>query len=378
MMNRLDASAQILDSLKSTPEQCDNENQVALGDLKESVARSSNFQKTVEELSVSEIHHFSTIPDFTSQTRSPYPIIVKNPSGTYCIDGWEFIEQASEQNLLAITCEVIHVSTESEIEVAIWKTAVRIIPMGGGCTYAEQVRNTRKLFDLMMAAEEAPVSFTHGGVRRGAGFTDNNEVNIRHVIAERLGKHPKTIGKYLNHGEFLSDNALETLVKAEIGKGFFEAIQHYKRSLITSLKSQRNAHSQIIAAVSEAVISLLHGHRQTEELNIAIGQTEQNDSPPDKPQTQQHEEHAKPPKPRALKPWRGNDSALQERSPTADEIFVEIKSVGSLLIQLAERKDLAIQQRIEILSAHIIALSRSLQQLTHLKNQQNTDEEGGN
>jgi hypothetical protein len=73
--------------------------------------------------------------------------------------------------------------------------------------------------------------------------------------------------------------------------------------------------------------------------------------------------------------WSGNLSAAEESPPTENDVCQEIKTVGSLLIQAAEDKDLALHHRVEIVSAQIIQLSRLIQQLNYLSNLQKIDEE---
>jgi len=173
----------------------DNQNQSSRGDLGiESQTEIACFEKSVESIPISNIQHFSSIPDFVDRTLSPHPIIVKTLSALQCIDGWELIDEARQRSEQQITCEIIHTNQESTIDIALWKTSARMRPPGGTCSYAESVRNVRELFAMIKASQEDPKIYSHGGDRRSQNFTDNNrEDNIPILLERRLGKKVKTI-----------------------------------------------------------------------------------------------------------------------------------------------------------------------------------------
>jgi len=164
-----------------------------------------------------------------------YPIIVKSPSSIQCIDGWELIEQAKHRGETSIICEIIHIQRDSEIEYALWKASSRTMPIGGRCIYPEEMGNACRLFTMLRDSSENPVVFSHGGARRGENYPNRPEDNIRLVLEDRLGKKSKTINKYLNHGQFIGDEAIQNLIDARVNKGFFEAIQKDKQRLIDKL-----------------------------------------------------------------------------------------------------------------------------------------------
>ena len=95
--------------------------------------------------------------------------------------------------------------------------------------------------------------FAHGGDRRGVGFTDSKENNIRAVLASRLGKSPTTINKYLQHGKGLNDAAMEELVNAGAPKLFFEAVQTQKEIGIAALQAEQKDEAAIVAEISNLV-----------------------------------------------------------------------------------------------------------------------------
>lgn len=348
-------------------------NQDASGVLKDSCqAKNRPFEKSIEPLEIAEIKHFSRIPDFIDPTRSPYPIVVKSPSSLQCIDGWELIEQAKHRGESSIICEIIHIQRDSEIEFALWKASMRIMPTGGRCIYPEEVRNTCRLFRMLYESAENPVIFSHGGARRGDDYSKCPENNIRLLLGDRLGKKPKTINKYLNHGQFIGNEAFQNLIDARVNKGFFEAIQKDKQRLIDELTSEQKSHDEIVNVVSERVLSWLERTHTSDPVEPAIIQNDQDEPPATGIQPPQNV--APPPsvKPIEHKHWVGNPSAASEKPPIEDEIYQEFINVGQLLIETAENKALTIQDRIQIFSGQIIRQTRLIQ---YLKAQQSINPE---
>jgi hypothetical protein len=353
-----------------------NEEQDSSGDLNSPFNPSDRgFEKSIEPLEIANITHFSGIPDFIDPTRSPYPIIVKSPTSVQCIDGWELVEQAKHRGETSIICEIIHIQRDSEIDVAIWKASVRTMPIGGRCIYPEEVRNTCRLFMMLCESADNPVVFSHGGARRGDRYTNCHENNIRLVLEDRLGKKPKTINKHLNHGQFISDEAIQDLIDAREKKGFFEAIQKDKQRLIDELTSEQKSHDEIVNAVSDRVLSWFEEGETSDPAEIIIPQTDQHDPPATEIQSQQNVVPPPSVKPIEHKHWSGNPSAASEKPPTEDEICQEFIAVGRLLIETAENKEMAIQDRLQIFSAQVFRQSRLIQKLGYLLTQQSINEE---
>ena len=213
---------------------------------------------TIEEIDISVIQPFRLIPDYTRNTESVLPIVAASSITVHCLDGWELIEKEVSEGNDKIRCLVYHLRQGSDIEIAIQKVAIRIMPQGGACSYAERVRNAGILFNMFLASSENPIVFSHGGSRRGATYIQNTEDNIRTLLANRLGKSPVTINKYLNHGEFINDETMQELINADVEKGFFEVNQVHKRRLIDRLKAAQIPDDNITDAVSQMELSLLN------------------------------------------------------------------------------------------------------------------------
>jgi hypothetical protein len=108
---------------------------------------------------------------------------------------------------------------------------------------------------MLMGSPEPPTVFSHGGARRGVAYTDNKEDNIRVLLAERLGKSKTTINQYLSYSEWLKDEALAVLIEKMMEKDFFEKAQVKKRILVKNLKSAGRSDAEVVATVSERIVS---------------------------------------------------------------------------------------------------------------------------
>ena len=353
-----------------------DENQVSSGDSNSSFSPpDSTFEKSFESLEIENIEHFSGIPDFIKPTYSQYPIIVKSPSSIHCIDGWERIEQAKERNETEISCEIFHILSGSEIEIAIWKASVRTKSLAGRCIYAEKVRNTCRLFTMLSESVENPMIFSHGGARRGDGYIDRPENNIRLVLADRLDKSPNTISKYLQHGDYLSDETLQTLIDVNVKKGLLEAIQKDKQGLIDELKAEQKSPDEIVKAVSDRVISWFEETQTSDPAEIIIPQTDEHAPPATEIQSQQNDVPSPSAKPIKHKHWSGNPSAALEKQLTEDEISQKFIEIGKLLIEIAENKEMPIQKRFQKFSDQIFRQFRLIQHLKHQVEQQSINPE---
>ena len=327
-------------------------------------------QVTIEEIDISIIQPFHLIPDYNKNTKSMLPIVAASSSSVHCIDGWELIEKEVSAGNEKIRGLVYHLQQSSDVEIAIQKVAIRTMPQGGTCSHAELVRNAGILFKMLMASTDNPVVFSHGGARRGAAYTQSNENNIRILLAKRLGKSTITINKYLNHGEFLSDEAMQELINANVEKGFFEAVQIHKQKLIAGLKADQKPDDDITDAVSELVLSLLNEYRQTEPVEISSDQGGQEEASPVENQAEQEEVSAPAPTIEVFRHWSGNEATDLEIPSTEEDISQKIVMVGSLLIETVQNSDLTPQQRVEIYTCQTVELSRLVQELIHLMNQQ--------
>ena len=340
-----------------------------------SIGHFRTVDEAIVDLPIISIQNYQIIPDYRNQTNSKFPIVVQSEASCHCIDGWNLIEGAKSARQSVICCHVFHIENDSETEIAIRKAAIRTMPLGGTCSYAERVRNAGILFNMLWASSENPVVFSHGGARRGDNYTNCRGNNIHLVLAERLGKSVTTINKYLNHGEFLSEAALQTLIDAGAKKGFFEAIQKDKQQLIDDLKFKQKSHDEIVNAVSARVLSWLEETQTTHSVEIASTQSDQHEPPASEIQPQQNVVPSPPEKPIEHKHWIGNPSEALKKQLSENEICQEFINVGQLLIETAENKELSTQGRLQIFSSQIFRQSRLIQQLNHLMTQQSINPE---
>ena len=168
---------------------------------------------------------------------------------------------------------------------------------------------------------------------------------------------------------------MQDLINARVKKGFFEAIQKDKQRLIDELTSEQKSHDEIVKAVSDRVLSWLERGETSDPAEIVITQTEPVEPPAIEIQPQQNDGPPTSAKPIEHKHWSGNPSAALEKQPTEDEIRQEFINVGQLLIETAENKELATQERIQVFSAQIMRQSWLIQHLKHLLTQQSINPE---
>ena len=342
-------------------------NQNSQGGLKHSQGiQSISSQSVIAELDIRNIHPFHQIPDYTCPTISPNPIVVISPAACNCIDGWDLIQKGKSTGVSKIVCCTSYIPKHCEIEIAIRKVAVRTMPQAGTCSYAELVRNAGILFKMLVASKGNPTVFSHGGSRRGVGYAENKENNIRILLANRLGKSVTTISKYLNHGEFLNAEAINALIKAEAEKGFFEAAQQYKRKILADLKYAHKSHAEISAAVSETILTLVREYQANKQSVIAHHQTVQKKNPPAKKQNQIELASGAASKPKEFSHWNGNSSAVEENQATENDVRREIKAVASELLEISNKKDFAANQMVVIVTSQIVRLARLIHQLKQL------------
>jgi len=328
----------------------------------------------IVKLPIESIHPCPLIPDYRDPTESTLPIVIQTPAACWCIDGWNLIAQAKASGRSTIRCHVSQIQDHSDIEVAIRKVAIRTKPQGGNCSFAELVRNTRLLEQIILNETENPIVFSHGGARRGENFTNDRENDLREILAERLGKKRTTINQYLNLGRNLNFDVLNTMAESDTGKAFFEAVQFKKRNLINKLEDDGITKEAITESVSSKMIEWHDEYRQP--VRISKNEPAQPVAPPSDNQTQQDNAGQQTQKTEEFKHWGGNVSASQEKISSEDDVCLQLKAIASTLAGAAENKDLTIQQRIEVASAQIIELSKLLQIFKHLDNQKTGAKEG--
>ncbi len=336
----------------------------------------------IDDLPPDSIQPCPYIPDYQTPTLSTQPIVVRTPEGCFCIDGWPYIERAKADGRSTIRSHIFEIKSHSDIELAIRKAAVRVMPLGGRCLYAEVVRNTIQLYQALQGISDDLVMFTHGGARRGADFTDSKENNIRAVLANRLGKSQTTINKYLQHGDGLTSAAMEELVNNNAPKKFFEAIQAPKQILVVAQKAEQKDTAAIAEVTSKEVMQWF-----AESLKV--------ESPPTAEQGQAQDPHAEGSgggrrnlgngNRRAASTPRSpqNDSGDNQGTPSTDftptdgtDLAAELKRIGEALIGIAESQESPVPQKIEGIHALIVDLSTLLQRLAQ-SHAQNGSETGG-
>lgn len=211
--------------------------------------------RSIQTIPIKDIILYAVIPDFIIPTSAERPIIVKTPSGNFCIEGSNLINAALAEGESEIVCEVDEMETHSDAEILLRKAGMRSLTRGGAYVYAEMMRNSKNLMQYLMNCSGDLRVHGHGGKRFGEGFTDNKEDDARHILSLRLGKDRDTINSYLNHSMYLTDEALQTLIEKRAPKEFFVKVQAKKRIEIKNeLGSDNPSILCLIKVISELIL----------------------------------------------------------------------------------------------------------------------------
>ena len=340
--------------------------QASLGGLIIHKQSLETLEEKIEQISIHDIQHFTAIPDYVTPSDSKYPFIVRTPSSTYCIDGWNLVEKAIADGKSLITCNVETIAEHSDEELAIRKVALRIKPKGGIGSYAEIVRNTRCLKKILLASDKDLKIFHHGGDRKGETFINNRHEDVRKVLSARLGKSVSTINQFLNHSRFLGDETLNFFAAQKVEKDFFEEAQKNKRLEITRMTGEGKSHDEITAQVSDNVRKWYPEYLQSYKIRPIMGAQETEAEVEDNhPEIQTPQETV--PRviiPKVFNPWTGNESEDEEDS--LENIKRDIKASAQRLLEAETSSD--IDQLEECIRDEVRRLCRIPQRLSALKN----------
>ncbi len=218
-------------------------------------------EERIENVTINNVSNFTNIPDYKLKTSSKMPILVKTPKLTYCIDGWNLIEEAKDKGEYSIKSHVFILRDYSNLELAIRKTALRIKPQGGFSLYAEKIRNTKYLYHELIESGQYQ-DYGHGGDRKSKDYT-NREDDVRYILSQRLGKPKEDINKFLFYGKYLNDETFKILIEARATKDFFEKAGRIKTNLVNKLKEDELSGEEITEQTSEAILNWLEEFKST-------------------------------------------------------------------------------------------------------------------
>ncbi len=237
--------------------------------------------RSLELVSIAEIIPYDGIPDYREPTTAEHPIVVVTPRGKFCIEGQDLVRAAISDGTREILCETEVMEEHSEVELSLRKAASRIATRGGLASYSEIVRNVTAAKKQLEASGRDLRVFGHGGKRFGQGFVNDSLVDVKHALALRFTRKPKTITNYLCHGEDLSDELFETLVEQDIPKEFYEQYQTKKQRLIKELKKKGVSEQERVEEVSALMLGFLAEYLSgQQEENQGSGQEQPNTPTP--------------------------------------------------------------------------------------------------
>jgi|PlaIllAssembly_1097288.scaffolds.fasta_scaffold20650_2 hypothetical protein len=273
--------------------------------------------RSIEPVSVQEIIPYDGIPDYREPTTAEHPIIVVTPRGKFCIEGLNLVRDALSDEMKEILCEIEVMEEHSDVELSLRKAASRIATRGGLASYSEIVRNVNAAKKQLESSGSDLRVFGHGGRRFGQGFMNDSHENVKHVLALRFTRSPKTITNYLCHGEDLSDEVFDRCVELDVPKKYYEKYRTQKQGFIKELKKKGLSNSerqeQVSARMLEYLAEYLSGQGDLEEGS----QQEQPDMPA--PQSRTPESPASAPGSQGNAPLQATHRDEEEHEDAASE-----------------------------------------------------------
>jgi hypothetical protein len=339
-------------------------------------------REDIAEVSITDIQPCPIIPDFKEPTTATLPIIARTPDASICIDGGCLIEQAKAAGRTTVRCHIYHIAEHSDIELAIRKTAIRVMPQGGKCSYAELVSNAHRLRQVLESTSDDLTLFAHGGDRRSVAFADSKEKSIVAVLASRLDKSPTTISKYLQHGKGLNDAAMEELVNTGAPKLFFEAFQVQKRLQTATLQSEQKDEKVIEATISNQIPAWLNEFQRASISGAPPTEDRQRtraDRSSDSEVIAVNEDEIITPVQGALPDNLGMADVPPAIEPSPEESIdtaTELKSIGEILIAIASSQPLNNSRNAQALKDLINRLCLILPRILNAEFQEDGGKEG--
>lgn len=228
--------------------------QTSPGVLFDEPAKFRNIRWTSEDLPPDQIKHFTLIPDYHLQTEADRPMVAKTPEGYFCLDGWDLVEIARTNGVTSILVDVDNIDAHSDEELCLRKMVLRL-KTRGEAVYAEIIRNTRDIYQMLLYSNEGLKEFNHGGRRDKKPLDNNRETGAAEILAHRMRKDRDTVQKHRLHCKFLSNDSINLLIEKQAKKKFFEDIQTKKRALITQLTHKGKTAIEITEIISEFIVN---------------------------------------------------------------------------------------------------------------------------
>jgi hypothetical protein len=202
------------------------------------------------------IQPITNFPDWVTATLSSMAILLRTLEGWFYLEGLNLIQKAMELGLTEMVCRVYHMAKCDAEGRAFFKAGMRYITPGGGASCGESVNAIASLANMYIANHPEMFINAHGGARKAgeSGADDGN--NVIKVIADRLGKKPKTVLWHLKEAENLPPDTLTRLAQGQAPKAFFESIRKPKADMLLKLQARSVSPEQWPPLISEFVQSL--------------------------------------------------------------------------------------------------------------------------
>jgi len=222
--------------------------------------------RSIEDVQIIIIQRFPLIPYYVDPMDAEYPYVVRTPSGVYCMDGLDKIEEERSKGRDTITCDVESIDNHSIEELVLRKIASRTKTRGGQAIFPEIVRNTCTAAEMLVNSDKNLILFFHGGRRHGKDFSEQRDNNVRQILATRLGYDRDTVNTHLLYGRYITGAAFDTLINLRVKKIVFEKFQTKKTKLEARLEKERLPVSEIALKISAELLVFVgeYGRQRSE------------------------------------------------------------------------------------------------------------------
>jgi len=190
-----------------------------------------NFESCAE-IETTSIRYFNLIPNFKKPSIfSMATVATVNGKTYYVIDGEHHCEAALNDGKTSLMCRILWVSDTSDAVLAWLKSYVRTGPIDGDTSYAERARNILIMRELLLG--EGYLKITPGGT----WSSQQLKLNVVSKLASIFKRSKRTIENYIRHFDLLIEAAIERMVREEVPKSFYSAIESAEAKFISSVAS---------------------------------------------------------------------------------------------------------------------------------------------
>jgi hypothetical protein len=201
------------------------------------------------EIATASIKYFDLVPNYQKPSIfSMATVATVDGKMHHLIDGQHHFEAALREGQTTIMCRILTVPDDTDAVLAWLKSYVRTGAIDADASYAESGRNI--LINSELLIKDGYIRITPGGT----WSPQQLKLNVGDKLADIFKRSTRTIKNYLYHFDFLNAELIERMVREEVPKSFFSAIESAKAKFIDSVASlhdERTLNEVVSAKVSE-------------------------------------------------------------------------------------------------------------------------------